>query len=74
MNSRCLETEVMQHIWNRLCGSAIVSKVGLSVQIKDLRAKAGGVLNPATPIEAIQHVITQVDLILLMSGKHFCHA
>ena len=31
--------------------------------------KAGVVLNPATPIEAIQHVITQVDLILLMSGK-----
>ena len=32
--------------------------------------KAGVVLNPATPIEAIQHVLTQVDLILLMSGKH----
>ena len=46
----------------------------LSVQIKDLGVKAGVVLNPATPIEAIQHVITQVDLILLMSGKHFCHA
>ena len=39
------------------------------VQIKDLGVKAGVVLNPATPIESIQHVITQVDLILLMSGK-----
>ena len=39
------------------------------MQIKDLGVKAGVVLNPATPIEAIQHVITQVDLILLMSGK-----
>ncbi|DBA82967.1 TPA: hypothetical protein ACH3X1_006745 [Trebouxia sp. C0004] len=36
-------------------------------QIKDLGVKAGVVLNPATPIETIQHVITQVDLILLMS-------
>ncbi len=42
--------------------------IGL-VQIKDLGVKAGVVLNPATPIETIQHVITQVDLILLMSGK-----
>ncbi len=43
--------------------------VCLLMQIKDLGVKAGVVLNPATPIEAIQHVITQVDLILLMSGK-----
>ena len=43
--------------------------VWLLMQIKDLGVKAGVVLNPATPIEAIQHVITQVDLILLMSGK-----
>lgn len=39
------------------------------MQIKDLGVKAGVVLNPATPIESIQHVLTQVDLILLMSGK-----
>lgn len=38
-------------------------------QIKDLGVKAGIVLNPATPLETIQHVIPSVDLILLMSGK-----
>lgn len=32
--------------------------------------KAGVVLNPATPLESIQHVLHQVDLILLMSGEH----
>ena len=31
--------------------------------------KAGVVLNPATPLESIQHVLHQVDLILLMSGE-----
>lgn len=36
-------------------------------QIKDLGVKAGIVLNPATPLETIQHVIPAVDLILLMS-------
>lgn len=42
------------------------------MQIKDLGVKAGVVLNPATPLESIQHVIPQVDLILLMSGEGFC--
>ena len=41
----------------------------LFIQIKDLGVKAGVVLNPATPLETIQHVLTQVDLILLMSGE-----
>lgn len=36
-------------------------------QIKALGVKAGVVLNPATPIETIQHVIEDVDLVLLMS-------
>lgn len=40
-----------------------------SLQIKDLGVKAGVVLNPATPLESIQHVLHQVDLILLMSGE-----
>ena len=44
------------------------------LQIKDLGVKAGVVLNPATPLETIQHVITQVDLILLMSGEQTCQA
>lgn len=35
--------------------------------IKSLGKKAGVVLNPATPVEAIEHVIDDVDLILVMS-------
>ncbi|HET7616520.1 MAG TPA: ribulose-phosphate 3-epimerase [Bacillales bacterium] len=35
--------------------------------IKELGAKAGVVLNPATPLETIRHVIEDVDLILLMT-------
>jgi len=35
--------------------------------IKSLDVKAGVSLNPATPIEAIEHVIDDVDLILVMS-------
>lgn len=35
--------------------------------IKDLGIKAGVVLNPATPVEMIQHVIEDVDLVLLMA-------
>ncbi len=35
--------------------------------IKSLGKKAGVALNPATPIEAITHVISDVDLILVMS-------
>lgn len=44
------------------------------VQIKDLGVKAGVVLNPATPLESIQHVLGQVDLILLMSGEPLLHS
>lgn len=29
--------------------------------------KAGVVINPATPVEAIKHVITDVDMVLLMT-------
>jgi ribulose-phosphate 3-epimerase len=35
--------------------------------IKSLGVKAGVVLNPATPVESIQHIIGDVDMVLLMS-------
>jgi ribulose-phosphate 3-epimerase len=35
--------------------------------IKSLGVKAGVVLNPATPIQTIQHIISDVDMVLLMS-------
>ncbi|WP_108669741.1 ribulose-phosphate 3-epimerase [Peribacillus acanthi] len=35
--------------------------------IKSLGVKAGVVLNPATPVESIRHVIADVDMVLLMS-------
>lgn len=40
-----------------------------SMQIKDLGAKAGVVLNPGTPLDSIEYVLDVVDLILIMSGK-----
>ena len=39
-----------------------------SMQIKDLGAKAGVVLNPGTPLDSIEYVLDIVDLILIMSG------
>ncbi|GMP33425.1 hypothetical protein CsSME_00006748 [Camellia sinensis var. sinensis] len=36
-------------------------------QIKSLGAKAGVVLNPATPLTAIEYVLDVVDLVLIMS-------
>lgn len=36
-------------------------------QIKDAGKKAGVVLNPSTPLSTLEEVITEVDLILLMS-------
>jgi len=39
-----------------------------SVQvIKDLGKKAGVALNPATPVETIEHVIADLDLVLVMT-------
>lgn len=35
--------------------------------IKSFGVKAGVVLNPATPVESIQHIIADVDMVLLMS-------
>ncbi|WP_174733885.1 ribulose-phosphate 3-epimerase [Mesobacillus harenae] len=35
--------------------------------IKSFGVKAGVVLNPATPVEAIKHIISDVDMVLLMS-------
>ena len=48
--------------------------------IRALGKKAGVVLNPATPVSAIEHVIDSVDLILLMTvnpgfgGQAFIHS
>ena len=36
-------------------------------QIKELGAKAGAVLNPATGLNAIEHVIEDLDFVLIMS-------
>lgn len=36
-------------------------------QIKNLGAKAGVVLNPGTPLSAIEYVLDAVDLVLIMS-------
>ncbi|MGV3465493.1 MAG: ribulose-phosphate 3-epimerase [Heyndrickxia sp.] len=35
--------------------------------IKSLGVKAGVVLNPATPVDMIQHILNDVDLVLLMT-------
>ena len=35
--------------------------------IKSHKGKAGGALNPATPIESIKHVLEDVDMILIMT-------
>jgi ribulose-phosphate 3-epimerase len=35
--------------------------------IKSFGIKAGVVLNPATPVESIQHIIDDIDMVLLMS-------
>lgn len=35
--------------------------------IKSFGVKAGVVLNPATPVETIQHVLADIDMVLLMS-------
>ncbi len=37
------------------------------MQIKDLGCKAGVVLNPATPLDVIEYVLPDVDLVLIMS-------
>jgi ribulose-phosphate 3-epimerase len=48
--------------------------------IKSFGVKAGVVLNPATPVETIQHVIEDVDMVLLMTvnpgfgGQAFIHS
>ncbi|NRD78831.1 ribulose-phosphate 3-epimerase [Bacillus sp. BRMEA1] len=36
-------------------------------KIKSLGVKAGVVINPATPVDTIQHIIGDIDLVLLMS-------
>ncbi len=35
--------------------------------IKSLGVKAGVVLNPATPVQSIEHIIEDIDMVLLMS-------
>ncbi|MCK6256965.1 ribulose-phosphate 3-epimerase [Fictibacillus sp. KIGAM418] len=47
--------------------------------IKEQGKKAGVVLNPATPVETIQHILADIDLVLIMSvnpgfgGQSFIH-
>lgn len=36
-------------------------------QIRDAGAKCGVVLNPATPVDSVRHVLGMVDMVLLMS-------
>ncbi len=36
-------------------------------KIKDLGKKAGAVLNPATPLNTLEHVLADLDLVMLMS-------
>jgi len=36
-------------------------------QIKDLGAKAGAALNPSTPLSALEYVLDDLDLVLIMS-------
>ncbi|KMY49402.1 ribulose-phosphate 3-epimerase [Peribacillus loiseleuriae] len=48
--------------------------------IKSFGVKAGVVLNPATPVSSIKHIIEDIDLVLLMTvnpgfgGQKFIHA
>jgi hypothetical protein len=54
----------------RLCGRKLVlflTRLLFLMQIKDLGVKAGVVLNPGTPLSAIEEVLDIVDLVLLMS-------
>ncbi|MDN4073487.1 MULTISPECIES: ribulose-phosphate 3-epimerase [Fictibacillus] len=47
--------------------------------IKEQGKKAGVVLNPATPVESIKHILADIDLVLIMSvnpgfgGQSFIH-
>ncbi len=49
-------------------------------QIKQAGVKAGVVINPATPVDLIQHVLADVDLVLVMTvnpgfgGQSFIHS
>lgn len=49
-------------------------------RIRELGAKAGVVLNPATPVETIEWVLDQIDLVMVMSvnpgfgGQSFMHS
>jgi ribulose-phosphate 3-epimerase len=50
------------------------------MRIRELGAKPGVVLNPATPVSVVEHVIDDIDLILVMSvnpgfgGQSFIHS
>ncbi|MFN8614658.1 MAG: ribulose-phosphate 3-epimerase [Vampirovibrionales bacterium] len=50
-----VHAEACTHLHRTLC------------RIRELGAKAGVALNPATPLSAIEHVLDAVDLILIMS-------
>ncbi|MBU2444418.1 MAG: ribulose-phosphate 3-epimerase [Bacteroidetes bacterium] len=36
-------------------------------KIKELNVKAGVTINPATPVDTVEHVLSEIDLLLLMS-------
>ena len=54
-NVLTLHVEVAPHLHRQLCA------------IKELGAKAGAALNPATPLETVREVASDLDLLLVMS-------
>ncbi|AQL09393.1 Ribulose-phosphate 3-epimerase [Zea mays] len=66
--------QIFENHWDVLLSFILVAccKLELSYlstiyQIKSLGAKAGVVLNPATPLNAIDYILDVVDLVLIMS-------
>jgi ribulose-phosphate 3-epimerase len=53
--------------WLTIHAEACVHLYRTLVSIKKAGAKAGVALNPATPIEAIEHVLDVVDMVLVMT-------
>ncbi len=48
-------------------GAATIHLHRTLAQIRDLGCKSGVVLNPGTPIECLKYILSEVDLILVMS-------
>ena len=45
----------------------VVDLRGTVQRIKELGAKAGVVINPATPVSSVKEIVTQIDLFLIMT-------